>query len=44
MIRNDFYKFQKRMVMKGSIDELRKGFEEDKKRLQKAMEKTARKA
>jgi hypothetical protein len=36
--------FQKRMVMKSSIDDLRKGFEEDKKRLQKAMEKSARKA
>lgn len=32
------------MVMKSSIDELREGFEADKKRLHKAMEKSARKA
>ncbi len=44
LIKSDFYMFQKRMVMKSSIDDLRKGFEEDKKRLQKAMEKSARKA
>lgn len=44
MIRSDFYMFQKKLVMKDSVETLRQGFEEDKKRLVKAMEKSARKA
>lgn len=42
LIKRDFYMFQKRLVQKDTIEDLRKGFEEDKKRLQKSMEKTAR--
>ena len=31
--------FQKKLAMKSSLDELRAGFEKDKKRLEKAMRK-----
>jgi hypothetical protein len=34
--------FQKKLVMKESLEKLRQGFEEDKKRIQKSMEKDSR--
>ena len=38
-IKNDFYLFQKKLALKSSLDELKAGFEKDKKRLEKAMRK-----
>ena len=35
--------FQKKLAMKSSLDELRAGFEKDKKRLEKAMRKETKK-
>lgn len=34
--------FQKKLVMKDSLEKLRQGFEEDKKRIQKSMDKDVR--
>jgi hypothetical protein len=34
--------FQKKLVMKDSLEKLRQGFEEDKRRIQKSMEKDSR--
>ena len=42
LIKRDFYMFQKKLVMKESLEKLRQGFEEDKKRIQKSMEKDSR--
>jgi hypothetical protein len=42
-IKQDFYMFQKKLAMKSSLDELRAGFEKDKKRLEKAMRKETKK-
>ena len=38
-IKQDFYMFQKKIVMKSQLEQLREGFEHDKKRLEKAMRK-----
>ena len=38
-IKQDFYMFQKKIVMKSQLETLREGFENDKKRLEKAMRK-----
>ena len=40
LIKRDFYMFQKKLSMKSDLEKLREGFEQDKKRLQKAMEKS----
>jgi hypothetical protein len=42
-IKQDFYMFQKKIAMKSSLEELRSGFEKDKKRLEKAMRKENKK-
>ena len=42
LVKADFYQFQKRLVQKDKIAELREGFEADKKRMQKMMDKAAR--
>lgn len=39
LMTNDFYKFQIKEVKKQQLDELRKGFEEDRRRLAKLLEK-----
>ena len=39
MVKNDFYKFQLKDVKKQKLEELRKGFEEDRKRLSKLLQK-----
>lgn len=44
LIKRDFYMFQKRLVQKDSVEKLREGFEDSKKRLQKSMDKSARRA
>ena len=38
-IKNDFYMFQKKLVMKSELEKLREGFEADRKRLNKALRK-----
>lgn len=38
-MKQDFYKFQRKIAMKSSLEELRAGFEKDKKRLEKALRK-----
>ena len=38
-IKQDFYKFQRKIAMKSSLEELKAGFEKDKKRLEKALRK-----
>lgn len=38
-ISNDFYKFQIKEVKKQQLEDLRKGFEEDRRRLAKMLEK-----
>jgi hypothetical protein len=39
LIKNDFYKFQLKDVKKRALDDLRKGFEEDRRRLAKVLSK-----
>lgn len=39
LISNDFYKFQVKEARKQQLDDLRKGFEEDRRRLAKMLEK-----
>ena len=39
LLNNDFYKFQVKEVKKQQIEDLRKGFEEDRRRLAKMLEK-----
>lgn len=41
-VKSDFYMFQKRLAQKDSLETLKAGFEADKKRLQKALDKQAR--
>ena len=38
-IKNDFYMFQRKLVMKNELEKLRDGFEADRKRLAKALSK-----
>jgi len=38
-IKQDFYMFQKKLVMKSELEKLREGFEADRKRLDKALRK-----
>ena len=38
-IKQDFYMFQKRLAMKSDLETLREGFERDRKRLAKALQK-----
>ena len=38
-IKQDFYMFQKRLAMKSELENLREGFEKDRKRLAKALDK-----
>lgn len=39
-LKNDFYKFQVKDVKKKALEDLRKGFEEDRRRLAKALTKS----
>lgn len=41
MVQNAFYKFQAKHVRKAALSELKKGFEEDKKRIEKMQAKRA---
>ena len=43
LVKRDFYMFQKKMVLKSDLEKLRDGFEADKKRLEKAIDKSNRK-
>ena len=40
-IKSDFYMFQKRIAMKNELEALKEGFEADRKRLAKALDKKA---